>query len=350
MPARRRSTPAHAARSGRAPGPAPADHRVNPPEGFAPHLAAFVGYLRVECGLAENSIAAYTRDLCDAFDDLARAGASDPASITPGLLVRHVADLRAVHAMAATSVSRHLAAIRVFCRWALATGRVATDPTTILERPTKWRTLPDVLSPGQMRRLVEAPVPRDDDPKRAHLKLHLRDRALLELLYASGLRASEAAGIRTSDFHEAVGVVRVTGKGNKTRLVPVHDAARRAVAQYMAECRPVLASGVAPSPERGHAPPRGLDDGRLLLSATGRPLERVAIWQIVRRAAHAAGLGHVHPHMLRHSFATHLLAGGADLRVVQDLLGHADIGTTQIYTHVDRSRLKAVHARHHPRG
>lgn len=317
----------------------PAPHRAAPSPAFAKVLLRFMGYLRVECGLSENTLEAYRRDLCDLFADLESAGIAEIGGTTERALVEHIASLKSQKNMAATSVSRHLAAVRVFCRWAVGERLLVTDPSTVLERPTKWRNLPDVLSPAQMRKLVEAPRPREKDAK----NLYLRDRAMLELMYASGLRASEVAGIKTSDLHMTLGVVRVTGKGNKQRLVPVHDAAMRAVAHYQAECRPTLMGGV-------DAPPDGRDEGRLLLSATGRPLERVAVWQIVRKAAIAAGLARVHPHMLRHSFATHLLAGGADLRVVQDLLGHADIGTTQIYTHVDRTQLKAVHKKFHPRG
>jgi len=337
-------------------GPAPAPHRAAPPPAFADTLKKFLGYIRVECGLSENTVSAYTRDLCDLFFDLESRGVTEVSCIEPRALVEHVARLRSVHEMEATSVSRHLASIRVFCRWAVAMRLTETDPSTILERPTKWRNLPDVLSPKQMRTLVESPKPRgmmqdthqskaDGKPKSRYdsKMLYLRDKALLELLYASGLRASEAAGIRVGDLHMTLGVVRVTGKGNKQRLVPVHAAAMLAVKHYLAECRPLLTGG-------HNVPPDGSDLSRLLLSESGKPLERVAIWQIVNRAARDAGLGHVHPHMLRHSFATHLLAGGADLRVVQDLLGHADIGTTEIYTHVDRTGLKAMHKKFHPRG
>lgn len=324
----------------------PAPHRAAPPPGYTKILLRFMGYLRVECGLSENTLEAYRRDLCDLFADLEAAGISEIGGATERALVEHIASLKSQKNMAATSVSRHLAAVRVFCRWAVGEKFLATDPSTVLERPTKWRNLPDVLSPSQMRKLVEAPQPREGDTK----NLYLRDRAMLELMYASGLRASEVAGINTGDLHMALGVVRVTGKGNKQRLVPVHAAAMHAVAHYLAECRPVLAAGPGAEPGDVGGPPSGRDKGRLLLSATGRPLERVAVWQIVRKAAIAAGLARVHPHMLRHSFATHLLAGGADLRVVQDLLGHADIGTTQIYTHVDRTQLKAVHKKFHPRG
>jgi integrase/recombinase XerD len=171
--------------------------------------------------------------------------------------------------------------------------------------------------------------------------MYLRDRAMLELMYACGLRASEVANLRVRDLHEKLGVVMARGKGDKQRLVPIGKPAQGAVSEYLRECRPRLARVGDPLEDRG--------DGRLLLSRTGRPLERVAVWQIVRRCAAAAGLARVHPHMLRHSFATHLLMGGADLRVVQELLGHADVGTTQIYTHVDAKRLREVQRRFHPR-
>jgi integrase/recombinase XerD len=189
-----------------------------------------------------------------------------------------------------------------------------------------------------MRTLLEtARMPPEPSTAEDRPPVYLRDLALLELLYASGLRASEIAGVGLADLHQGLGVVRVTGKGSKDRLVPVGGPARRAVADYLDRCRPLLAR------------PGGADRGRLFLSIRGRPLERVAVWQIVRRAARRAGLPPTHPHVLRHSFATHLLSGGADLRVVQELLGHADIATTQIYTHVDSTRLKSIHSRFHPR-
>jgi integrase/recombinase XerD len=161
---------------------------------------------------------------------------------------------------------------------------------------------------------------------------------MLELMYASGLRASEVGALKLSDFDRDELILKVTGKGNKQRLVPVGKPAAAILERYLAECRPQLAR---------HDDRR--DKHRILLSAHGRPLERVAVWQIVKRAARTAGIQGVHPHLLRHSFATHLVAGGADLRVIQELLGHADIGTTQVYTHVDRSHLRKTIARFHPR-
>lgn len=313
---------------------------------FEASRAEFVAFLRIECGLSANTLKAYSRDLDRLLGELTEGGTHTVASITARQLVLHIAGLRSEHLMAATSVARHLATIKVYFRWLRARGIIDTNPADTLDRPTRWKNLPGVLTPAQVKALLNAPTPIDEEaePKSPRAisaqdrALWLRDRALLELLYASGLRASEVADVSSSDVIETLGVVRVTGKGNKQRLVPMGEPAREAVRRYLKECRPILARG------------DGRDKGRLLLSRTGRPLERVAVWQIVTGHAKAAGLRDVHPHTLRHSFATHLLIGGADLRVVQTLLGHADIATTQIYTHVDRSRLKSVHQKFHPRG
>lgn len=322
-------------------------------------MRAFITFARVECGLAANSIEAYQRDLHDLLADLAAHGRSSLARIQSRDLTDHLARLRSERNLAATSVIRHLATIRVFFRWAESTTDLPRDPdgrpinpADALDRPTRWKKLPGVLTPRQVKDLLAAPQP-DPDAGSEALPLHLRDRALLELMYACGLRASEAATLCVRDFNPTLGVVLVRGKGNKQRLVPVGKPAQEAVAQYLELCRPRLDRGSAEAPSSrtrgdGMGGSRGGDE-RLLLSRTGRPLERVAIWQIVRRNAVAAKLPSVHPHMLRHSFATHLLMGGADLRVVQELLGHADVGTTQIYTHVDSRRLKQVHERFHPR-
>lgn len=308
------------------------------PEAWERAIAAFLGYIRVECGLAANTLEAYQRDLFDLCRDLVPRGVADPAHLTPRVLSAHLAGLRSSRGLASTSVIRHLATIRVFGRWMAATGRMGEDPGESLERPHRWRKLPSVLSARQMTALLAAPAPSPDGARKGvGALLWMRDRALLELMYASGLRASEAAGVPTRDFHARLGVVRVLGKGSRERLVPVGKPAREAVETYLNECRPRLAGA------------RDLSGGRLLLSRTGRPLDRVAVWQIVKRCARAAGLRGVHPHVLRHSFATHLLAGGADLRVVQELLGHQSIVTTQVYTHVDRTHLKAVHRKCHPR-
>ena len=300
-------------------------------------LTAFLTHLRVECGLSPHTLSAYGRDLREMLADLAEHGIASLDDLGPRDLSAHLARLKTERNLAASSITRHLAAIRVFFRWLTAEGRLAENPADWLERPTRWRRLPGVLSPNQVRRLLDAPALDGDETDAKTVPLWLRDRALLELLYASGLRASEVAGLAVDDLHRTLRVVKVTGKGNRQRLVPLGRPAEEAVDAYLADCRARLLK------------PDGRDKGRLLLSRTGRPLERVAIWQIVKRQAARAGLRDVHPHTLRHSFATHLLMGGADLRSVQEMLGHADIATTQIYTHVDRSRLKDVHKRFHPR-
>lgn len=313
------------------------DRETLPPR-LGKALASFVGYLRVECGLAPASIEAYERDLRDLFGSEACEGVTSPRELTPRQLADHLASLKADRGLAPASVSRHLATLRVFGRWLAARELAETNPAELLERPTRWKKLPGVLSPNQVRRLLGAPVPPQRAASAADSVLHLRDRAMLELMYASGLRASEVGAMGMDDVLHDIGVVRVTGKGNKQRLVPMGAPAQQALDAYLQDARAILVRGDA------------RDQGRLLLSRTGRPLERVAVWQIVKKHAATAGLEGVHPHVLRHSFATHLLSGGADLRVVQELLGHADIATTQIYTHVDASRLRSVHKQFHPRG
>lgn len=301
------------------------------PSPFAPPVREFLAYLRVEVGAAPATLEAYGRDLRDLVEDLERAGRT-PATTTPADLAAHLRDLHRARELQSSSIIRHLATIRVFFRFLHANGRITENPAQLLESPTRWQRLPGVLSPSQVKRLLAAPAPETG-------RLWRRDRALLELMYAAGLRASEVGALAIEDYQRTLGVLLVTGKGRKQRLVPIGIPARDAVDAYLEILRPPLV-------RFGD----GRDQGRLLLSHTGRPLERVAVWQIVRRHAIRAGLPNTHPHMLRHSFATHILAGGADLRVVQELLGHSDIATTQVYTHVDRSRLRDVVRKHHPRG
>jgi integrase/recombinase XerD len=355
---------------------------------LADTLGDFMVYLRVECGLSRNSLSAYERDARDLLDDLAARNVTDLRSATTRHVADHLASLKSARGMEPSSVTRHLATIRTLFKWALGMKRIDHSPTDAIDRPHRWRKLPDVLTPRQMKSLVESPYrdlvgkARDgvsvtdaasvdesgarsrsdktvgtsettgtrgsEGSSHVHQSprvkmLHLRDRALLELMYASGLRASEAATISLTDVLDRAAGLRVMGKGRKHRHVPIGGPARDALVEYLERCRPLLAA--AGSRARG----RSTDQGKVFLSHRGRPLERVAIWQIVTRYARSVGLRGVHPHTLRHSFATHLLIGGADLRVVQELLGHADIATTEIYTHVDRSRLREVHRNHHPR-
>jgi integrase/recombinase XerD len=312
----------------------------------------------VEAGLAPATLEAYGRDLRDLQTHMAALGVGDPVAVTPRHLSEHVRYLHRERALEPASIARHLATLRVFFRFLSAQRRITEDPTRLLETPTRWKRLPGVLSPGQMRKLLDAPTPDAG-------RLWLRDKALLELMYAAGLRASEAGALRLRDYNPTLGVLVVTGKGSKQRLVPIGKPAQEWTERYVTELRGELLStralsngtngknGASDADDEDDAgpptSPPARDAQRLLLSHTGRPLERIAIWQIVRRCALRAGLRDVHPHRLRHSFATHLLIGGADLRVVQELLGHSDIATTQIYTHVDRTHLKEVVRKHHPR-
>ncbi|MCL4219951.1 MAG: tyrosine recombinase [Phycisphaerales bacterium] len=311
------------------------------PRALADLFEDFIRFLRIECGLRPASIESYARDVRDLLNYLAERGVCEPSDFSPRLLADHVATLASQRQLEASSSTRHVSTIRVLSRWMLATGRVERNPAELLDRPHQWRNLPDVLSPAQMRALVTAPHPPEqvDD---STVPLWIRDRAILELMYASGLRASEVLTLKLGDVLERARCLRVIGKGDRQRLVPMGEPAADALAEYLRHCRPRLVTAERAAERR--------ERGCVFLSKTGRPLTRARLWTIVRDYARQAGLAHVHPHMLRHSFATHLLAGGADLRVVQELLGHADIATTQIYTHVDRAGLKKMHKALHPRG
>ena len=299
-------------------------------------------YLRIECGLAQNTLLAYTRDLRDLYEDLARLGISQTDQLTPRILVEHLTRLRTEKGLSTSSVARHVATVRIFCRFITAEGHAERSLADLIERPTKWQRIPDVLSEPRIRALLSAPQPPPDATPDT-LPLWLRDRAILETMYACGLRASETAALLADEIYFDLGFLKVIGKGDKQRIVPFGTPAEHAIRTYLADCRPRLA-------QPDHRDPNRRDKGRLFLSRTGRPLERVAIWQIVKRNAAAAGLEKIYPHLLRHTFATHLLSGGADLRAVQEMLGHANITTTQIYTRVDQPRLRKVIKDHHPRG
>jgi integrase/recombinase XerD len=307
----------------------------SPRKSFDPHLpetlcrpvSDFLSYCRIECGFAPATLAAYADDLHQLACWAVRLGLTCWDQLDLSVVTAHVRDL-SQRGRATATIARHVACIRVFARFLESTGRNEANWAESLIQPASWHRLPNVLNQQQIEQLLAAPRPEH--------ALHLRDKALLELLYASGLRATELAELDCSRLHLDLAVARVLGKGNKERIVPVGVPAITAAARYLSDLRPKLLHAERPTE-------------RLLLSRTGRPITRVAVWQIVLRHARAAGLAGVHPHTLRHSFATHLLAGGADLRVVQELLGHASISSTQIYTHVDASRLKEVIRKHHPR-
>jgi integrase/recombinase XerD len=244
--------------------------------------------------------------------------------------LQHVQENRG---LAISSILRHVACLKMFYRFAVARKLARENPTELLEPPHHWKKLPDVLGRDQMEALLQAVAEGD--------RLALRDLAIIELFYACGLRASELAELTLEDLHFDLGIVRVVGKGNKERIVPIGRPAMAAMAAYVKELRPVLA---AVKTTRAKA-----EASRVFLTRSGGPMTRIVLWQLVRRMARRAGIRAIHPHTLRHTFATHLLSGGADLRVVQELLGHANVATTQIYTHVDAERLREVHRKHHPR-
>jgi integrase/recombinase XerD len=291
-------------------------------------LARFADFVTLEQGLSPRTIEAYERDLARFAEFGESKGASGPVDVTAKLLrefVYHLKDL----GLSPASIRRNVSAIRTYFRFLTGDGIVVRDPSERLETPKRWRELPDVLTVEEVQQLLASPTLDD--------ALVFRDRALLELAYGAGLRVSEWITIGVRDVLFPEGLVRVFGKGSKERLVPIGRSAIGALAIYLRELRPRL--------EKGEG------KGVLLLNARGRPLTRMGAWKILRGHVERAGIDkHVSPHTLRHSFATHLLEGGADLRAVQEMLGHADIATTQIYTHVDREYLRQVHRSYHPRG
>jgi len=286
----------------------------------------FLSHLATERGLARNTIDAYRRDLASLADflktrqtPLDRAVAED--------FTAYLRD-QTRKGRSTKTLARRVAAMRVMLRYMAGEGRDVDPILQQLERPKPERALPKSRSRSHVNQLIATPDPEN--------RMFTRDVAILELLYASGLRATELCDLPLRDVNLQVGCVRVLGKGRKERVVPMGKAAIGAIERYIAETRPAL--------DR-----RKCD--RLFLSRTGRPLERVALWQLIEKYAKKSGLyaRGVSPHTLRHCFASHLLGGGADLRVVQELLGHADVSTTQIYTHVDSDRIRAVHRKYHPR-
>ena len=282
-------------------------------------------HLASERGLADNSLHAYRRDLENVERFLGDRGKTLGSAQADDL--RAYLQNQSRLGRSTKTVARRYAALRVFLKFLAAEGRDVTNLLQQIERPKPERSLPKILSRAQVNQLIAAPDPKSP--------LFARDVAILELLYASGLRASELCDLKLRDPNLQVGCVRVLGKGMKERIVPLGQAAREAIERYLSDCRPKL--------ER-------TPTDRLFLSRTGRPLERIALWMLVERYGRKSGLlKSISPHVLRHCFASHLLGGGADLRVVQELLGHSDIATTQIYTHVDPSRLKSIHRKYHPR-
>ena len=298
------------------------------PEPFRSELVRFLDGLVLDKGLAENTRSAYAADLVRYLGFLSDAGVRAWRDVQTEHIRKYVGAL-ADAGLAASSVARNITSIRMFHRRLVFDGLCTVDPSTPVDVPKSDRRLPDVLDIPEVFRLLEQPDPTQERG--------IRDRAMLEFLYATGVRVSELVSIRRSDLIEKEELVRVFGKGSKERLVPVGKAAMQSVGTYAAEVR---------SRWLRNRPASDV----LFLGRGGKPLTRVAVWKILKVYASRAGIKkNVHPHVLRHSFATHMLEGGADLRSVQEMLGHADIATTQIYTHLDREYLKEVVRTYHPR-
>lgn len=287
----------------------------------------FCDHLALERGLSARTVDAYRRDIERLVAWLRTRGVARPAHVSAADLrefVYHLKDL----GLQPSSIRRNVSAVRTWFAYLLGEGIVVADPTDRVEIPRTWRRLPGVLSKDEVARILDAPDPAD--------RLFWRDKALLEFAYASGVRVGELIGVRVRDVDLQEGLALVFGKGARERIVPLGRAALQALIVYLREVRPGLA--------------RDRAEGAVFLNARGTPLSRMGVWKILRRHVRRAGITkRVTPHTFRHSFATHLLEGGADLASVQEMLGHADIATTQIYTHVEREYLRDVHRRFHPR-
>ncbi len=299
----------------------------NPESHNAEVLHEYIAYLRVEKGLRPLSCEAYERDLLQFAEYLERENAVLISAVHANVagFLEHLG----MHGVESRSMARKLSCLRGFYRWLLLDKRIERDPTINLDSPSSWKVLPKSLAQSEVSEMLERAGAAADHAQADAISL--RDRAILELLYASGLRVSELTGLNVADLSLEAGRALVRGKGDKERIVPLGRAAIEAIQKYLKQGRPELQK-------------RGRAAGRLFLSVRGEPLTRQWIWRLVKSTD-----SHASPHMLRHSCATHMVEHGADLRTVQTLLGHADIATTQVYTHLALGRLKAVHRQHHPR-
>ena len=291
-------------------------------------IEEFINYLSVERGLARNTLLAYRRDLTSYTKFLLKKNIRDADQVKREDVVNYMYE-RKNKKMSVTSICRHLAAIKMFHRFLVRERLAKEDPTALVETPKIWKRIPDVLSSGEMEAMIKVSQGRRWQ--------QIRDHAILELLYASGMRVSELVDLKVENVNLPLGFIRCTGKGSKERIVPIGKKAREAVQKYSENIRPRLLKANPSS--------------ALFLSRLGKKISRQSIWKIIKQYAVLAKIKkEIKPHTIRHSFATHLLEHGADLRSVQEMLGHANISTTQIYTHVDRQRLRAIHKEFHPRG
>ncbi|AEH45889.1 tyrosine recombinase XerD [Thermodesulfatator indicus DSM 15286] len=293
-------------------------------------LDLYLSVLAVEKGYSSKTVEAYASDLNDFFSFMEERGLKSLAEVKAPHILLYLAKQRE-RGISPETVARRLSALRGFFKYLVLEHDFSENPLTLVEGPRLSRKLPVVLSAREVEKLLEAPD--------ISTPLGLRDRAMLEILYASGLRVSEMVTLKLFDLNLEIGFVRVMGKGNKERLVPIGEVAKEFVSKYLKEARPKLLG-------------KRFDEAHVFLNKRGRPLTRQRFWQIIKTYALKAGLNpkDITPHSLRHSFATHLLERGADLRTVQMLLGHASLATTQIYTHVQAETLRKVHEKYHPRG
>lgn len=298
---------------------------------FDRDIRYFSEYLTLERNLSRNTVDSYCLDIKDAAAFLISRKLSGFAEATYDILLDYIDSLRE-RGLESATIARHLVSLKMLFRFLAAEKLINADCAELIDSPKLWKTLPDFLSEDEVDRLLNAYSPRSADP------LEVRNRTILEVLYSSGLRVSEAADLPLDAVNFEQEIIRVTGKGNKTRIVPVGTPAMKMLKKYLDSVRPELLGDKALS-------------NKIFLSNHGRPLDRERIWQVVKNAADIAGINkNIHPHTLRHSFASHLLSHGADLRIIQEMLGHSNIATTEIYTHVDKNKLLLIHKNFHPRG
>lgn len=290
---------------------------------------SYIHFLELEKNSSKNTIASYTLDLVRYLRFLEDDSIRTPDAVTPEHISRFLAILHNL-GLGARSISRNLSSIKMFHKFLVGDGLAKHDPTQLVEAPKRAHHLPDVLTHEEVEAILSQPE--------TARHLGVRDKAILETMYATGMRVTEVISLKQSNVHKEEGIVRVFGKGSKERLVPIGRSALEWIDKYRADARSILSK-------------KGGGQDVLFLNARGKAMSRMAIWKIVDKYTKSSGIKKsVHPHTFRHSFATHLLEGGADLRAVQEMLGHVDIATTQIYTHIDREYLKEVHRTFHPRG
>ena len=293
-------------------------------------IKSFSNYLILEKGLSKNTVNAYTSDINFFLEYLKTKGLGDYSALKRDDILTYLESCSEQH-MESTSIARKLVSIKVFFKYLLTERLIQSDITDVMNSPKLWRILPDFLSSKEIDKMLDVFPPNAKEP------LTIRNRAIIEVLYSCGLRVSEAVNLQLHDLKFDDGIIRVTGKGEKQRIVPIGAPAERIISKYIEKARPELLKNNTNQP-------------KVFLSINGKTLTRARIWGVIKNAAKLAGIKkNIYPHTLRHSFASHLLENGADLRVIQEMLGHADISTTQIYTHIDQNRLRNVLKKFHPR-